>query len=880
MPVYNATTASRFSPVMLTPGCPFRSVVGKAEQLYFTMNRTRLGLRLGYSWAYDTATTLISVYGYNRRPFYLGNTGGAYYEHYSWPSASSGSRTWYEDQVEAKDVYHCATHRCLSYCGAGAPDGMNTACVDPFAEENSGLMRITQSGWFNAVDEIVVSTHTYSWAAPGYYIQPEQLQAVKDIWTQNCWVTQQYLPRFPSTIDPHWRRQDHVNGKYSLLSPWPYKQIFNTTGSERDASKVPFCDWMYGVAVANLTTNDCENIDHVTCDDSGNVVELTLSGRGLIGPLSGSFNALDKLTYLSLSSNQLTGQLPSSIFSSGDLEQLYVTSNSFTGSIPCPTHGEPALRIISLARNKFTGAFPACIFENAPRLTSLSLDYLSLSEARIPSEIALATELSTFSAVHAGLAGPLPDALRCMSKLSFLTVPGNHLSGALSQEVFDGMHAIYSLDLRDNQIGGNVPHIKTHHTSLRRMYLDDNKFKGELLDQLTEFANAQEAGALSEVTLRNNLLSGPLPSIYYNLTTNALRISTLNAVGNAYRCEPTGGFPDWTNRIGDAAASFGTCTPVARPTFAINAVPGQYMTVYGTNFMASDELKCLVGENGPIMNGLYHSPTQIRCMTPTGVAGTRLPLRVANHGADFGSPETISGYVEVYVSIASSPPPSPPPPRPPPYVIPPPPPRPPPTPPGLAKALVLTTVIAGTVDTFDEAAQARYKEELAAAIGGGVQGDDIVLVVEAASLKVTASITVPPSVNFEQVRSSVEELTVEDLTRQLTGVEVQSLVVQPTAVFVTVSPKPPPPPPSPPPQDGGSDTGTVVAVAIAGVITISLLVFAAYRKLRSELRKKPISVVVRETASVTAVSTTAVSTTSASDLKVVPNEQELVESHV
>ena len=653
-PIYYGQKVFNGTHIELIPGCPVKTFVAKDEHIYFKLNRTKPGLRLKHKWAYADATTLISLYGFNdEQPFYSGGPSayGASYEWYGWPASAADELVYYEDKVDRKDQYHCASAFCGSYCGDGALESNYVDCVGlPWVEENTGWTYISLSGWFNSDGQVVESTHTWDYLTPGYNIRSDQLAAVKDMWTGMCWPTQQSIPVFPdegSSSKPHWNQDDHAEGKYSVLSLWEYKDMFNTTGGERDSDYTPFCDWLYGVDVAALTTNDCENIDYIFCDDEGNVVEMQLSGRALKGDLPASFTAFTKLEKLYLGSNQITGPLPYTIWTSPHLETLSISKNFFTGEIICPTHDEPKLKAVYLSQNDFSGPFPACIFAKAPKLQYLALNYLKLSDAHIPQEIKYATELVSFSAVHTGLTGTLPVELKCMSKLSFLSVQRNHLSGEIDQEMFDGMTSIYSLDLSDNMFTGPVPHVGTTHTGLRNMYLNDNKFSGEMEMQLKEFADSQEQGAAANVAFGDNSLSGPLPDVYYNLVMNAKRISGLSVAGNHYRCGPDGDWPDWVYRMG--SAFFGKCVPVAKPVRAVNVVPGEFMSIYGENFAPSEELKCKVGSEAS--SAEWVSSTMIRCLTPTQLPlAEPFPLKVANYGEDFSGMDTITRCLPMHAA--------------------------------------------------------------------------------------------------------------------------------------------------------------------------------------------------------------------------------------
>ena len=74
--------------------------------------------------------------------------------------------------------------------------------------------------------------------------------------------------------------------------------------------------------VMAFTTKSCLDMDYVKCSVEGDVIELSLSGRGLAGPLPSSLSSLTKLKKLFLSYNEFTGTLPAFVWASPYLEEL------------------------------------------------------------------------------------------------------------------------------------------------------------------------------------------------------------------------------------------------------------------------------------------------------------------------------------------------------------------------------------------------------------------------------------------------------------------------------------------------------------------------------------------------------------------------------
>jgi len=119
----------------------------------------------------------------------------------------------------------------------------------------------------------------------------------------------------------------------------------------------------------------------ITCNDQGNIIDLTLIKRGLSGSLSNSLSnmsALQTLDFstnsldgtiptwkllstktLNLAQNLLTGTLPPSLGCCTRLEYLSVADNRLTGTVPSALTNITSLKNLYLSHNSFTGCLPS-----------------------------------------------------------------------------------------------------------------------------------------------------------------------------------------------------------------------------------------------------------------------------------------------------------------------------------------------------------------------------------------------------------------------------------------------------------------------------------------------------------------------------------------
>ena len=155
--------------------------------------------------------------------------------------------------------------------------------------------------------------------------------------------------------------------------------------------------------------------------------------------------------------------------------------------------------------------------------------------------------------------------------------------------------------------------------------------------------------------------------------------------------------------------------------------------------------------------------------------------------------------------------PSPPQPNPPPVSS-----SPPPTAGAAARVVTFETVIGGTVSDFTQGRRESYKARLAATLPG-VAATDITLTVAAASIRVTASITVTTSAVADSTMSALNSFTPATLSAALGGETVES-ITPPTVTAVEAT------------NEGllaSLDNEQIVLIAIIGVVLVLLCIALA-----------------------------------------------------
>lgn len=153
-------------PHELQPGQPVNVTVVKDANIYLKIMRPLPGLVLRVAWDF-AAHPPLTLFGFGAVPYYSG-AGGQYREWHLWSSNYTGSNIWLPDLHSRRDVYHCASFACATYCGAADVEA-NRPCLSaqPPApqspEENTGFLYATVSGHFTGPGEMVSGSILCDW---------------------------------------------------------------------------------------------------------------------------------------------------------------------------------------------------------------------------------------------------------------------------------------------------------------------------------------------------------------------------------------------------------------------------------------------------------------------------------------------------------------------------------------------------------------------------------------------------------------------------------------------------------------------------------------------------------------------------------------------
>ncbi|GFP95004.1 probable LRR receptor-like serine/threonine-protein kinase at5g45780 [Phtheirospermum japonicum] len=180
------------------------------------------------------------------------------------------------------------------------------------------------------------------------------------------------------------------------------------------------------------TTDPCNDgsFEGISCNEHGQLVNISLQGKGLYGQIPPEIGQLKSLSGLYLHFNKLHGVVPREIANLTELTDLYLNVNDLSGQIP-PEIGQMSnLQVLQLCYNRLTG--------------------------NIPTQLRLMKQLSVVALQSNQLTGAIPARLGELKMLTRLDLSFNHLFGSIPSKLAD-LPLLQVLDLRNNTLSGNVP---------------------------------------------------------------------------------------------------------------------------------------------------------------------------------------------------------------------------------------------------------------------------------------------------------------------------------------------------------------------------------------------------------------------------------------
>ncbi|XP_047982132.1 receptor-like protein 19 isoform X2 [Salvia hispanica] len=264
-----------------------------------------------------------------------------------------------------------------------------------------------------------------------------------------------------------------------------------------------------------------------------NLMTLSLRSCGLSGPLDPSLAGLHSLSVL-----RLDGIFPNAIFQVPTLQILdFSTNENISGTISnLPANS--SLRTMVLSYTNMSGRLPDSI-GNLKMLSKIEISSCNFTGS-IPTAISNLTELVNVDFSLNSFIGSIPP-FRMSSKLAYLDLSRNSLTGSLSSNHFEGLSSLEYINLGSNSLNGSIPSSLFGLPSLQRLLLSNNTFNG----QIEEFQIPNPSN-LDTVDLSGNQLEGSIPDSFFKLEGLSVLSLSSNLFNGTLKLEKVQRFPNLT----------------------------------------------------------------------------------------------------------------------------------------------------------------------------------------------------------------------------------------------------------------------------------------------------------------------------------------------
>lgn len=237
-----------------------------------------------------------------------------------------------------------------------------------------------------------------------------------------------------------------------------------------------------------LNDNQITSIAVDAFNGMSNIEQLDLYNNLIATITSGSFNGLSQLSYLDLYNNQIA-IIPAGAFNGiPNLNTLYINNNRISSIAPNAFDGTPDLYSLYMVYNEIT-AIASGAFNGLSNIGQLGLGNNLISDIKDISFHWLS------SLWYLGLANNLITSISSGSFDELLSCNNLELSNNLISSVatgaFEELPSLQYLYLRYNQIGWSLD-IFCPFTNLVYLFVDHNRFEGDIPSCLTELTNVAD----------------------------------------------------------------------------------------------------------------------------------------------------------------------------------------------------------------------------------------------------------------------------------------------------------------------------------------------------------------------------------------------------
>ncbi|GLJ37945.1 hypothetical protein SUGI_0772150 [Cryptomeria japonica] len=294
--------------------------------------------------------------------------------------------------------------------------------------------------------------------------------------------------------------------------------------------------WIGNMRDLEVLLLDGVNMMQVASDEWGKAISTMHSLRRLqmyncmlSGPIPPSLANLTSLTHLQLGGNAFFSSIPAPLHNLSSLVSFKLSSCELNGSIPSDLLSLPNLQEVDFSANLDLGGNLSTILpRDSTRLKSLVLTTTNVGGA-IPDSIANISSLTLLDLSNSLIQGQLPPTIANLTGLVMLDISYNMLIGSIPS--FGAKHPLGTfplalIDLSYNQLEGNIPSkLFGAFGKLRYVHLRQNLLTGAIPSHDMNFTS------LAHLDMSYNKLNGTIPSLANTKSLVLLDLSNNHLIG-------------------------------------------------------------------------------------------------------------------------------------------------------------------------------------------------------------------------------------------------------------------------------------------------------------------------------------------------------------
>ncbi|RHN41148.1 putative protein kinase RLK-Pelle-LRR-XII-1 family [Medicago truncatula] len=210
-----------------------------------------------------------------------------------------------------------------------------------------------------------------------------------------------------------------------------------------------------------------------------NLLQFSLSGNNITGPIPPTFKRLQKLQVLNLSNNGLQGSFIEELCEMKSLGELYQQNNKLSGVLPTCLGNMISLIRIHVGSNSLNSRIPLSLW----RLRDiLEINFSSNSLIGIlPPEIGNLRAIVLLDLSRNQISSNIPTTINSLLTLQNLSLADNKLNGSIPKSLGE-MVSLISLDLSENMLTGVIPKSLESLLYLQNINFSYNRLQGEIPD--------------------------------------------------------------------------------------------------------------------------------------------------------------------------------------------------------------------------------------------------------------------------------------------------------------------------------------------------------------------------------------------------------------